>query len=346
MTGRQYDAIIVGASFAGLAVAREVRGEVLLLDRYEVGTHQTSACGTPLWLAERLGVKESVIQVHTRLVLHTPSRTVLYDASDSPYCTFDYARFCRGLLEQCAPGVRFLRTAVRGLAASGVETEAGRFEASCIVDASGWHRALVGGAEPSAGDAPGLTFGLETEAPYTGEALYFWVDPALLREGAAWLFPVGSRSRVGLGSYAGASKLRAPLERFLARLDLAPTRYHGTYFPAGLGAPTVSRVFVVGDAAGHCLPLTGEGIRPAVYFGRLCGELLQSVIDGRRSLDAALEAYRRRVRAHRRAYHVLRAVQRAVQKMPGAWLGPLAALSTHPAILARWWPRYLGFARW
>ena len=36
MTGRrEYQAIVVGASFAGLAVARELRGEVLLLDRYE-----------------------------------------------------------------------------------------------------------------------------------------------------------------------------------------------------------------------------------------------------------------------------------------------------------------------
>jgi len=34
MSGRrEYDAIIVGASFAGLAVARQIPGDVLLLDR-------------------------------------------------------------------------------------------------------------------------------------------------------------------------------------------------------------------------------------------------------------------------------------------------------------------------
>ncbi|MBI3456305.1 MAG: NAD(P)/FAD-dependent oxidoreductase [Candidatus Rokubacteria bacterium] len=346
MAERHYDAIVVGASFAGLTVARELRGRVLLLDRYDVGAHQTSACGTPLWLVERLGAKESVIQVHERLVVHTPTRTVTFDAAESPYCTFDYARFCQGLLGQCGPGVRFARTAVRGLVDGAVETDAGRFEAPCLVDASGWHRAVVGGLPPSAGGAPALTFGLETEAPYPGDALYFWVDPAVLEEGAAWLFPVGPRSRVGLGSYAGASKLRAPLERFLARLDLPPARFHGTYFPAGLGAPTAGRVFAVGDAAGHCLPLTGEGIRPAVYFGRLCGRLVQSVLDGGRSLDAALAAYERQVWTHRRGYRVLRALQWAVQKMPGAWLGPLAELSARPAVLARWWPRYLGFGRW
>ena len=343
MRAREYDAIVVGASFAGLAVARELRGEVLLLDRYEVGSHQTSACGTPLWVLEQLGVKESVIQVHARAVIHTPTRTVVYDASESPYCTFDYARFCRGLLEQCR--VRFLSTAVRGFRAGGVETEDGCFEAPCLIDASGWHRALVGSGGPRGAAPPALTFGLETEADYAGDALYFWIDPAILREGAAWLFPIAGRSRIGLGSYAGASKLRKPLEEFLRGLDVAATRFHGTYFPAGLGAPTVGRVFAVGDSAGHCLPLTGEGIRPAVYFGRTCGELVQSVIDGRLPLDRALRAYRARVFAHRRAYAMLRALQWAVRRMPATWLGPLAEFGGRTAIRARWWPRYLDFGK-
>jgi flavin-dependent dehydrogenase len=342
MTAREYDAIVVGASFAGLTVARELRGEVLLLDAHEVGSHQTSACGTPLWAPEMFGVKESVIQVHTRAVIHTPTRTVTYDASDSPYCTFEYRRFCRGLLDQCR--VRFLRTLVRGFVEGGVATDAGRFEAACVIDASGWHRALVGRGTPAAA-APPLSFGLETEADYAGEALYFWIDPDILPEGAAWLFPAGTRSRIGLGSYAGASRLRAQLERFLRRIDLSPTGFHGTYFPAGLGPPTVGRVFAVGDAAGQCLPLTGEGIRPAVYFGRICGEMVQSVIDGQRSLDAALEEYGVRVLAYRGAYRVLRALQWAVQRVPGAWLGPLAELGNLPAIRRRWWPCYLDFGK-
>lgn len=343
MSARDYDAIIVGASFAGLAVARELSGRVLLLDRHEVGSHQTSACGTPLWLVERLGVKESVIQVHDRAVVHTPTRTVIYDAAHSPYCTFDYRRFCRGLLDQC--DVRFVRAAVQGIGAGAVQTEAGRFEAPCVIDASGWHRVLVGAGSAPARGGPSLTFGLETEAEYAGEALYFWIDPAILREGAAWVFPIGARSRIGVGSYAGASKLRAPLARFLGRLELRPARFHGTYFPAGLGEPAVGRIFAVGDAAGQCLPLTGEGIRPAVSFGRICGELVQAVIDGRITLDVALGAYRRRVLAHRTAYRVLRVLQWAVRKMPGAWLGPFGELTQWPPVLRRWWPRYLDFGK-
>src|SRR4051794_41761994 len=54
------DVLICGASFAGLAVARELAGSgarTLILDRYEVGERQTSACAAPTeWLGNlRLG---------------------------------------------------------------------------------------------------------------------------------------------------------------------------------------------------------------------------------------------------------------------------------------------------
>ena len=34
-------------------------------------------------------------------------------------------------------------------------------------------------------------------------------------------------------------------------------------------------MFFVGDSAGHCLPLTAEGIRTALYFGLACGRELR-----------------------------------------------------------------------
>src|SRR5215470_17937130 len=110
MAAADYDAIVVGASFGGLAVARRLRGHVLLIDRNEVGALQTSACGTPLWVAEALGVTSSVLQVHERLTILTGRHAVSYDLSAVPFCTFDYRAFCQGLLAQCE--ARFLRTAV------------------------------------------------------------------------------------------------------------------------------------------------------------------------------------------------------------------------------------------
>jgi flavin-dependent dehydrogenase len=338
---REFDAIVVGASFAGLAVARQLRGEVLLLDRHEVGSHQTSACGTPLWVPEALGVEKSVLQVHRQVVIHAPSQTVVYDVADAPYCTFDYEKFCRGLLDQCR--ARFLRASVIGLTQGAVETTQGRFEAPCIVDCSGWQGVLVNAGNGGAALGSRMSFGLETETDRPGEALYFWANPARLREGFAWLFPTGGRSRVGLGSYLGRTKLKGALERFVGDLAATPAGYHGTYFPSGLRGATVGRIFVVGDAAGHCLPFTAEGIRPALHFGEECGRLVQQVVEGRMSLDRALEEYRRHVEGYRWAYCLLAVAQWIVTHVPDGWLGFMAELAGHPRVMRGWWPRYSRF---
>src|SRR6266498_2332315 len=150
MSGRDYDAIIVGASFAGLAVARRLTGRVLLLDRNEVGAVQTSACGTPLWVPQALGVADSVLQVHDKLTVRAPKRTVTYDLSAVPFCTFDYKPFCEGLLGQTR--ARFLRAAVTGVEDGAVLTRDGRFTAPVI--AARWPRPTTARTFPTNSSGP------------------------------------------------------------------------------------------------------------------------------------------------------------------------------------------------
>ena len=342
MTPRDYDVIVVGASFAGLSVVRRLQGRVLLLDRNEVGTVQTSACGTPLWLPQRLGVEDSVLQVHDRLTIRTPTRSVSYDLSAVPFCTFDYKAFCRGLLAQSQ--ARFLRAAVTGIEEGAVVTGEGRFRAPVVVDCSGWRRALVTerAPEPGAGDH---SFGLETHTELSDEGLTFWLDRRLIPQGLGWVFPVGAGSLIGLGSYRGRSKLKPALERFLNDQGVAASSYHGAYFPNRLLRATVGRVFAVGDAAGQCLPLTAEGIRPAVFFGSECGRLIQRVLDGRLTLEAALEAYRRLVERYRASYRILEWGQWITAHTPTRWLAMLMTLAARRPFLPRWWPRYGSFGR-
>ena len=59
------DVLICGASFAGLAVARELAGagaDVLVLDRYEIGERQTSACAAPTAWLRNLGLEDAILQ--------------------------------------------------------------------------------------------------------------------------------------------------------------------------------------------------------------------------------------------------------------------------------------------
>ncbi len=72
------DVLICGASFAGLAVARELAGtgaRVRMIDRYEIGERQTSACAAPTEWLERLGLGNSIRQTFRDLVIHTPRGT-------------------------------------------------------------------------------------------------------------------------------------------------------------------------------------------------------------------------------------------------------------------------------
>jgi flavin-dependent dehydrogenase len=342
MTAKQFDAIIVGGSFAGLGVARHLRGHVLVLDRNEVGAVQTSACGTPLWVPESLGVADSVLQVHDRLTVRTPVGSVTYDLSQVPFCTFDYKAFCQGLLAQCQ--ARFLRASVTGIEEGAVVTSEGRFSAPIIVDASGWRGTLVNGTR-RAPQGRGYSFGLETRAPLTEDGLSFWLDKRVIRRGLGWVFPVGGGSLIGLGSYAGVSKLKPALDRFLSEMGATPSTYHGTYFPNRLLRPTVGRLFAVGDAAGQCMPFTAEGIRPALYFGGECGRLVQDVIAGRMTLGEALERYRRRVERYRRAYRILWLAQLFAAYAPTRWFAAFTRLAARDPLLPRWWPRYGWFGR-
>src|SRR5947208_14146107 len=90
------DVLICGASFAGLAVARELEGtgaNVLIVDRYEVGERQTSACAAPTEWLENLDLKASIRQTFDELVIHTIHGPVRYPLP-WPCSTFDYRELC------------------------------------------------------------------------------------------------------------------------------------------------------------------------------------------------------------------------------------------------------------
>ena len=69
------DVLVCGASFAGLAVARELAGcgaDVLVIDRYEIGERATSACAAPRPWLEALGLTAAIRQELPGMGFHTP----------------------------------------------------------------------------------------------------------------------------------------------------------------------------------------------------------------------------------------------------------------------------------
>ena len=313
-----YDAIVCGASFAGLATARELMGaRVLVLDRYDVGERQTSACAAPTEWLEVLGLQRSIKQTFDRLVLHTPHGTMRFPLPWT-FSTFDYRTLCRVLAAQGE--FEFETAKVDGRTGHTVHTDRGDIRAPLIVDALGWRRVLGNGDPIQPPDAY-LSRGLEVHPHGSGPDLEVWIDRSYVPAGYGWSFPAGDEVRVGVGSFDPRFHVKEPTVRLAGDLRRDPVRYQGNWIPHRIREATEDGIFFTGDSAGHCLPLTAEGIRTALYFGIACGRELRQVLEGRQTRAAALATYGSFIAAHKWKFEWLLRVQRLIPRVPPRLLG-------------------------
>ena len=167
---RDCDVLVCGASFAGLAVARELAGSgasVLVIDRYEIGERQTSACAIPTVWLQALDLMDSLRQTFGELVVHTPYRTARWTLPWS-FSTFDYRTLCSLMWEQADDGeLEFETATVTGRRGCTVQTDRGDLQAPLIVDALGWRRVLSN-ATPIQPPEATLSRGLEVHPAGTG----------------------------------------------------------------------------------------------------------------------------------------------------------------------------------
>src|SRR4051794_29284806 len=282
-----YDVLICGASFAGLAVARELAGSgarVMMVDRYDIGERQTSACAMPTGWMEALGVLDSLRQTFSDLVIHTPHGTSRFELPWT-FSTFDYRTLCELLHSQNE--VEFETAKVDGRTGFTVHTDRGDLTAPLIVDALGWRRVLSR-AEPGIQPPEArLSRGLEVHPSGNGADLELWLDPSYVRAGYSWSFPAGDELRVGVGSFDPRDHVKEPTVRLAGDLSVPAVRYQGNWIPHQMRRPVEDGVFFCGDSAGHCLPATAEGIRTALYFGLACGRELRAVVEGRQDVGSA-----------------------------------------------------------
>ncbi len=342
------DVLICGASFAGLSVARELAGSgarVLVVDRYEIGERQTSACAAPTQWLRNLSLEGSIRQTFGDLVVHTVRSTIRYDLPWT-FSTFDYRELCALLAQQgdftfetakvesidrgAAPprhhrsrrAARAARRRRAGVAAGARARHAHPAARGAPVARPGGPSRRRGG-RPRAVDRPrGHPLGLRLELPGGRRGAR--------RRRARSTPPTTSRSR----------RSRWPRSSTCRR---SATRATGS--PTSCARPIAEDVFFAGDSAGHCLPLTAEGIRTAFYFGLAAGREIRAVVDGTRTRAQALEAYGAFSAAHARPYRWLLNFQHCVGPMNERGLvDPVMRL-----VNRRWWVhaffnRYLAVA--
>jgi flavin-dependent dehydrogenase len=310
------DVLICGASFAGLAVARELAGSgaaVMVIDRYEIGERQTSACGVPTGWLTALRLEEALQQTFGELVIHTRHATVRYELPWT-FSTFDYRTLCRLLAAQGEP-FEFETAAVSGRTGFTVHTDRGDVRAPLIVDALGWRRVLGSGQNVQPPDAL-LSRGLEVHPVGSGRDLEVWIDRGYVPAGYGWSFPACGEVRIGVGSFDPRFHVREPTVRLAEDLGADAVRYQGNWIPHALRDATEDGVFFAGDSAGQCLPLTAEGIRTALYFGIACGRELAAVLAGTQTREQALARYHEFSASHAMPFHWMLRLQRLIPHLP------------------------------
>jgi flavin-dependent dehydrogenase len=329
-----HDVLICGASFAGLAVARELAGsgaDVLIVDRYEIGERQTSACGIPTAWLEELGLMASERQRFDSLLMHTPHGDSRYRLPWT-FSTFDYRELCQLLWADC--DARFETAKVNGRAPAGttngsgaiaIDTDRGVISAPLVVDALGWRRMLAAGDGYQPPDAP-LSRGLEVHPDGVGEDLEIWIDRRYVPAGYGWSFPAANELRIGIGSFDPRFHVKDTTVELTQDLGKEPNEYQGNWIPHKLRRATEGGVFFTGDSAGHCLPLSAEGIRTALYFGIGLGRELRSVVEGRQSREDAAASYAAFHDSHEWKFRWMLRVQKLVPRVPPRVLAPLIRL--------------------
>ena len=244
---------------------------------------------------------------------HTPHGSARFRLPWS-WSSFDYRELCGALYEQA--DARFEIAHVRGRSGRTVHTDRGDITAPLIVDALGWRRVLGRGENVQPPEAR-ISRGLEVH-PHDarGTDLDVWIDRSVVRYGYAWSVPADGERRIGVGSYEPRHHVKEPTKTMARRLDAAAVRYQGNWFPHELRPSAADGVFFAGDSAGHCFPLSGEGIRTAFYFGIACGRELRAVLAGERTREQALAAYAAFSAGHGRTFRLALALQRLIPALP------------------------------
>ncbi len=347
-TSADYDVIIAGASYAGLTAARHLQyhgRRVLLLDEHAIGAVRHSACAVPTRTLADVGGLSSSLQKTEWGVIHTKLNSVRY-RSPEPWTIFDHRAVCAALRNQ-APDVPFLQARIAKFDGRAVTTDKGVIGARYFLDATGWRAALASALRPGFVDRGRLTIGMEVTVPHRTDAMHFYVNREIVRWGYGWIFPCGDESRVGLGAFDNQKGVPALLRAFLRRLgmsdDLRSVERTGGFLPWQQRPAALDNVWVLGDAAGHCLPLTGEGIRFAFQDGDVAGRLLDHLLSGRSDWETASAMYAETVERHRARIGTFTHLQNFVRHVPNAAFAPMAWLLARRPVCSRGLTRYMNW---
>ena len=245
---RRFDVVVCGASFAGLAVARELRatGPLIVLDRYEIGERQTSACAAPTRGRTTSASRPDPADLRRARLPHADDLGALAAAVDVLHLRLPAA-------VRAAVGAARRRDRVRdrqGLRPHRrrIHTDRGDVSAELIVDALGWRRLLDPDAT-SPRPRRMMSRGLEVHPAGTGTTSRSGSTRATSRPATAGRSRPATRS-ASAWSFEPRHHVKQPTVRLAGDLGLPPDGYQGNWIPHAIRPAAADGVFFVGDSAG------------------------------------------------------------------------------------------------
>jgi geranylgeranyl diphosphate/geranylgeranyl-bacteriochlorophyllide a reductase len=189
-------------------------------------------------------------------------------------------------------------------------------ESDLVIDASGSHPVSCkhDGIRSYLSDTE-TGYGFQYQASYRTDEWefprlnYFYFGSEYSPRGYAWIYPRAKIAAVGTGGLLNIVRERnTALPEHLDRLlnEETPNQDYSSYLHivkregaliplAGIVTPSYGkRLLLAGDAAGHCSPISGEGIYYAMTAGKLAAETVEECCKKNDFTTQKLESYERR----------------------------------------------------
>jgi geranylgeranyl reductase family protein len=321
------DVAIVGGGPAGATLAYELARKgirVLLLEKERLPRHKCCAGGVTGKAAELLDfdiseVAEDVVHEVSfgfnlgNACLRRSDQPVMYTVMRDSFDHYLVERAQRhGALLMDGQRVTQVQTCSDGVDISTVDNV---FRSRLLIGADGAH-SIVARQLAMRRSIEYLT-AIESEIAVPEQELAKWkarahLDLGCVQGGYAWVFP--KRDHLSVGAGCGASKVRGLYAHYRKFLDSLGFGSYAIFNSGRHLIPTCTkgslvwqnRALLLGDAAGLCDPLTGEGIYYAVRSAQLAAQAVEDrLTNSRAQLENYQEAVDRELLSELRIARVL-----------------------------------------
>ncbi|MEM2095134.1 MAG: NAD(P)/FAD-dependent oxidoreductase [Candidatus Caldarchaeum sp.] len=340
----EHDVIVVGGGPAGVSAAKAAAAgdvDVLLLEKYPT-IMANKPCGEAV-SKETLataGVKPS-----PRIVMHE-AYALVYSPSlievKIPQIGYNINKslFIQEIAAQAAEfGADIhVREEVSGVKREDstmvVKTNRDTYKAKVVIGADGYNSTVARslGVVERPEPIPTVQYIMANCRLRHPDAVRFYLGNKLAPGGYAWIFPRSEKlAEVGIGVRGGVAKeyLDAFVKKFSEELGGGRIiDYRGAPVPIGgvISDSVFDGAMLVGDAAGHVIPLTGAGIHSSVSAGLAAGRVAaEAVKDGDVSKQRLSQFYKLYENWLTRINKSLKAM-RAVEKLSDEDLDTLARI--------------------